>query len=231
MLLEGILSKISDYFGKMLELLKIHGFWSFVKIIFITLSLVAGLFYIQYLVSSYVEEEAAVKQKAEHDYQIGVRQQIQPKIQSILEDNRILLYADRACILELHNGTNNTAGLPFIHASMTYEDDAKDIENIDEDYQNLTLSRFTFPLYLHKNNYWLGSLDELKEIDPKMSRRMGNNDVKFMAIVTLQTETSELGYLSLTWCKDDKIPSTQEILTKLIPASQRLAKLLEKSNQ
>lgn len=227
--MENILAKVSDFFGKMLDLLKVHGFWSFVKVIILTLTLIAGLFIIQYVVVSKVEEETLNKQKTEHDYQINIRKEIQPKVNSIIESCRVNLYADRSCVLELHNGTNNTAGLPFVHASMTYEDDAKDIENIDEDYQNLTLSRFTFPLYLHQHNYWLGSIVELKEIDPKLSRRMEHNDAKFVAIVTLQTEETELGYLCLTWCKDDRIPSTQDIITKLIPSSQMLSRLLEKN--
>lgn len=230
-MLNNILDKISEFFGKMLPLLKENGFWAFFQIIFIVFIFLGGLFFAQYLAVSIVDEKSIAKQQEEHDYQIEIRKEIQPKIQSIIKDTRVSLFADRSCVLELHNGTNNTAGLPFIHASMTYEDDADNIENIDEDYQNLTLSRFTFPLYLHKHNYWLGSLVELKEIDPKMARRMGNNDVHFVAIVTLQTETSELGYLSITWCNDEKLPSTNEILTKLIPASQLLSKLLEKSTQ
>lgn len=227
---DNILAKISDFFGKMLSLLKEHGFWSFIKIIVITIVLLLTLFATFYFANYMVEERRARQQIEEHDYQIGIRKAIQPKINSLLQETRVALGADRVCILELHNGTNNTAGLPFIHASMTYEEDGFDVESIDEDYQNLTLSRFYFPLYLHKNNYWLGNISELQEVDAKLAKRMSNNDAKFLAICTLYSEDLELGYFAITFCKNENIPSSRAIITKMIAVSQQVSKLLEKSN-
>ena len=73
---------------------------------------------------------------------------------------------------------------------MTYEEVREGIECIDEDYQNLSLSRFDFPQYLHKNKFWIGTAEEFSKVDKKMSVRMETNNVSFIVISTIETSTN-----------------------------------------
>jgi hypothetical protein len=163
----------------------------------------------------------------EHTEKIKVRESIKPKISAILKETLHNLNADRAFVLELHNGSNNTSGLPFIHCSMTYEEVSKGIEPVDEDYQNLSLSRFSFPEYLHENDFWLGTVDEFAEVDAKVSSRMKGNGTSYLVITTIRTGDNELGYYGFTYCNGKQPKGKDEILPHIITKVQLLSKLLD----
>ena len=62
-----------------------------------------------------------------HDIAMERRQEIKPLIDNVLMSALNQLNADRVFIIEMHNGTNNTSGLPFLYGEMTYETVADDI--------------------------------------------------------------------------------------------------------
>ena len=62
-----------------------------------------------------------------HDIAMERRQEIKPLIDNILMSTLNQLNADRVFIIEMHNGTNNTSGLPFLYGEMTYETVADNI--------------------------------------------------------------------------------------------------------
>ncbi len=113
----------------------------------------------------------------QHDEAVEARRAIKPKIDDILDRTLSYLNADRVFVMEMHNGTNNTAGLPFIYGEMTYETVNHNISHVDEDYISINLSRFDFPMYLRQNRIFYGSIEELKKIDEKLATRMISNDV------------------------------------------------------
>ena len=116
--------------------------------------------------------ESNEQSKLYHSEQMQIREEIRPQVSQILKESLSKLHADRTFVIELHNGSNNTAGLPFIHCTMTYEEVAKGIEPADEDYQNLTLSRFSFPQYLHENDFWCGYVKDGDSIDAKIAKKL-----------------------------------------------------------
>lgn len=165
-----------------------------------------------------------------HAEQMTMRENIKPHITDLLKNTINTMNADRAFVIELHNGSNNTAGLPFIHCTMTYEEDARNIEPIDEDYQNLSLSRFNFPEYLHKHDLWFGTVEEFREIDPKITSRMKHNGVTYLVITTIRSETSEIGYFGFTYCNGKEHKSDKEMMEFMLHAVQKLSKWLDKDN-
>jgi len=175
--------------------------------------------------------ETNEENKITHDVQMKARRQIKPEITKLLKETLLKMNADRAFIIELHNGSNNTAGLPFLHCTMTYEEVANGIEPADEDYQNLTLSRFSFPQYLHNNDFWIGYVNEGKDIDGKIVKKLTSNDVTFIAITTIKSEECELGYYGFVYCHGhapiDKVDIVQNMLTNV----QYISKLLDRHNE
>ena len=163
----------------------------------------------------------------EHDKALEYRRSIKPEIDLILNNILTTLNADRAFILELHNGTNNTAGLPFIYAEMTYSDVSEGISHIDEDYINLNLSRFQFPMYLSKEEVWNGDMKQLSKIDSKLANRLMSNDVEYFCIITLHGANCEIGYFGVTYCSDFR-PEREELLRKIAISSQKISSLLSK---
>lgn len=217
------------FLERMIKMMDKYGLW---KIFQATLVL-AGFLYIMYnvqnlpeIVSGAFSRETEIRQE-QHDAAIEVRRSIKPNIDLLLKDALSTLNADRAFILEMHNGTNNVAGLPFIYGEMTYEEVRNEITHVDEDYTSINLSRFAFPMYLEKNHMWNGNIYELGRVDQKLAARLASNDVTYFAIIALHGVNNELGYFGFSFCNGKQPPGESEIEKCLNSTAQRLSILLD----
>lgn len=164
----------------------------------------------------------------EHEEKMELRKHIKPYVLDILNSTIRDMNAGRAFVIELHNGSNNTAGLPFIHASMTYETVARGIEPIDEDYQNISLTRFVFSEYLHKHDLWYGPIDEFNKLDPKMGGRLKQNGATYLVITTIRSNINEIGYYGFIYYDDENHDCDKKTMEFILHAVQKLSKLLDK---
>ena len=216
---------------KVVKLIEKYGIWKIIQAI-ISISI---LLYVMFNINNIPEiiediiHTDKIEEVASHDAAIEVRKNIKPQIDEILTNTLNAVNADRVFVLEMHNGTNNTSGLPFLYVEMTYCQVAENVHHIDEDYINLNLSRFDFPLYLEQNHHWYGSIDDLKKIDPKMAMRLESNGAKYFAILTIQGIKNELGYFGVSFTHDVTIDNTDELMIKLTHATQKISTLLDKS--
>ena len=175
--------------------------------------------------------ESNEQNKLLHTQQMKLREEVKPEITRLLRQGITDLDADRAFIIELHNGSNNTAGLPFLHCTMTYEEVKSGIEPADEDYQNLTLSRFSFPQYLHENDIWIGKVSDGIDIDPKICKKLTSSDVTYIVIATIKSNKYELGYYGIVYCNGHKPAERSKILQHFLTNVQHLSKLLDRTNE
>lgn len=216
---------------KTIKLVEKYGVWKIIRAIL----LIGLLLYVVMNINSIPEtiKEIVVSAKevdvAKHDAAIEVRKQIKPQIDEILNNTLTAVEADRVFVLEMHNGTNNTAGLPFLYVEMTYCQVAEGIHHIDEDYINLNLSRFDFPLFLEEKHHWYGSIEELRKIDSKLALRLEANGAKYFAIMTIQGVKNELGYFGVSFTHDVSIENTDRLMMTLTSATQKISTLLDKS--
>ena len=218
---------------KTIRMIDKYGMWKVIRAILLILLFLFGMYYVQVAAtrtgSMEANEQQTEKSIAEHSEQMEVRKEIKPVVDNVLMKVLQSTNADRAFILELHNGSSNTAGLPFVHCTMTYEVNRDSIENVDEDYQNLSLSRFNFPSYLHKNKYWMGTIEDFKKVDNKMATRMQTNGASYMVIATIESDTNELGCFGFTYC-DGKVPNNMKLIMAQTTSSvQKLSRLLDKA--
>lgn len=108
--------------------------------------------------------------------------------------------ADRAYIFEMHNGTENTSGLPFMYANMNYEEVKHNIRPVAMDWQNVSLTLYPFAFNIKRNGYWDGSIKTLSEIDYKMSLRLEIDDVKYIYVTALYGSRGNcLGILGISY--------------------------------
>lgn len=226
------------FWEKAIKLVEANGYWKLFKIVLF----IAFTITIIYLGKNFGENFSFERQRAMitdvinetdlqknliHTEQMQMRENIKPYITSLLKDAIVTMGADRAFIIELHNGSNNKAGLPFIHCTMTYEEVAQDIEPIDEDYQNLSLSRFNFPDYLHTHDLWFGTIDEFAKIDQKAAGRLRNACTTYFVITTIRSCDNEIGYFGFMYCDDNKPKDSKEIMEFVVHAVQKLSKWLD----
>ena len=172
-------------------------------------------------------DRAAVEKVEAHDRAMNIRQEAKPKIDNMLENTLSKTDCDRVFVIEMHNGTNNTAGLPFVYGEMTYETVREGVTHIDEDYTSLNLSRFSFPLFVNRHYYWIGTIEELRRVDPKIAQRLASNDVTYLALIDIHGVKNELGFFGITYCNGRQPKSREEIITVLMEESQKLSTLLD----
>lgn len=226
-----------EFIGKTIEMIEKYGKWKFIQAVLV---LSIGL-YLAYsitnmgdIVRDVVNDEvpAVIKGEAEkskimHDNALQIRRNIKSDIDNLLNKTLADTGADRIFVLEMHNGTNNPSGLPFLYVEMTYCAVSPNTLHVDDDYINLNLSRFNFPMYLENNVYWSGTVEELKELDEKLAYRIASNDVKYFAIMTIHGIDCELGYFGISYCRDFTPEDEKILINKLGSASQKLASLLD----
>lgn len=215
-------------FEKMVRVVDKYGLFKIFQALFVF----AAFLYIMYNVSNLdgVVRSAFTAENIElqesHDAAVEVRRSIKPEIDLLLKESLAEMDASRAWIMEMHNGTNNTAGLPFIYGEMTYEE-VRNTFHVDEEYTSLNLSRFNFPMYLEEKHIWYGPVSELAKIDPKIAARLTSNDVTYVSIISINGVSNELGYFGISFCKDKKPERIQDLVSVMSTTSQRLSILLD----
>src|SRR5574344_1427485 len=222
-----------SFFEKTVQVVDKYGSWKvFQAIIYLGLFLFI-IFYIPAITKATVERvttesiNSADKDKeTRHLENLELRKEMQPQIYAILGTFLEKTRADRAFIIELHNGSNNLNGVPFLHGSVTYDKSREGLEPIDEDYQNLSLSRFSMSTELHANYNYIGSVEKLSTIDKKLSAKLVSNDVKYLAVMTLHNGTNEWGWFGLIYNRETDIPSEKDILNEMMVTSQSITKTL-----
>lgn len=219
-----------------------HGYWNLTKLVLFVAFSVAILFLAKNFGETYsferqkevintVLQENNQQMFIEHNEKIEQRKNIKPYVMDILKSTITEMDCGRAFVIELHNGSNNTAGLPFIHASMTYEAVARNIEPIDEDYQNISLTRFVFSEYLHKHDLWFGPIDEFIDFDPKMGGRLKHNGATYLVMTTIRSDNYEIGYFGFIYYDGKQHDfGEKEKMEFILHSVQKLSKLLNKNS-
>lgn len=185
---------------KTINLIQQHGLKNIFKAIFI-LFMVFCVVYNNVNIGNIVEDVLNNKQ-SEHDKAIEYRKSIASDIRIYLKELLANSGADRAFIIEMHNGTNSVNGLPFMYGEMTYEEVTPGTEHIDEDYTNINMSRFYFITYLYESYSWNGSIESLNDIDDKTALRLKSNDVVYAFFKCLYGSSGkEIGFIGITYTK------------------------------
>lgn len=235
--------EILGFFEWLMKLIEKYGYWYLFKLVIFVVSVIITIVFVsKYFVGPCINENVKEaisqnstenEQQSTEDHRVGMQMRgiITPKIAILLQKTLTDMGADRAFVIELHNGSNNTAGLPFIHCTMTYEENVKNIEPIGEDYQNLSLSRFNLPNYFHEHDLWFGEVDDFSEIDSKVASRMKSNGVTYLAIASIRNEENEIGYYGFTYCNGKQPKNTKEITEQMLRSAQVLSKLLDKDDK
>lgn len=201
---------------KTIKLIEKHGLSTIYKALFI-LAMFFCVIYNNINIGNIVED-VLVNKANEHDKAIEYRKSIAPDIRIYLKDLLASSGADRAFIIEMHNGTNNINGLPFMYGEMTYEEVTPGTEHIDEDYTNINMSRFCFITYLCDNYSWNGSMDSLITIDDKMALRMKSNGVQYAFFKCLYgSNGKEIGFIGITYTKPISMTAEQiDVVRKMV---------------
>ena len=192
--------------------------------------MVLGLFIYQKPLIEKMIEAQKIEQAKEHSASMQLRlNHINPQVNAILLKLLIDTGSDRVFIAEMHNGSNNPTGLPFVYGEITYEQVLDpNTELIADEYGVFNLSRFAFVNYIHKNKIFSGKIADLEKIDHKLVTRMAQNDVKYCHMVSLSGSNVAIGVLGVTYINK---PFKEDAVGKILDASQKISILLDLYNK
>ena len=186
----------------MLDLQKRYGFFSILKGLF--LLLLAGYIIFFALNPKYVMERVVGLQKEQHSQMVMSRIAIDQECRVVLEKMLNDAKADRAWLIEFHNGNKNlSTDLPFLFGSMRIEETGDTIMNVDEEYADFSLSKYNLVLKTIQDGYYYGGIEEIKNIDKRIYYKFKSNDINEIALLTIYKGESPIGIVGLSFCFDN----------------------------
>lgn len=141
-----------------------------------------------------------------------------------------LLYrinADRVMILELHNGLENAAGLPFSKCSATYEALNMGVKPVADQYQSVNLSLMPFATFLFEKGYFCGNVEDLAQIDRGLYYKMMANETTHFAACVVEGVDNALAFIFVSFKATDDNHKCNEVRENIRHISLETALLLE----
>lgn len=156
------------------------------------------VFFYAAISQGFIFESYQDKLDKEHQKSVEFRMKSTPIIINYLNSLAIETNAHRAFIMEYHNGKSNSTGLQWQFADLTFSNDNTDHNMYN--YVDMPLTDSPHTLYLHRNTFFDGSIEELRTIDKKLSLRMESNDYVYVAMMMIYGKNLEpIGYLVLSF--------------------------------
>lgn len=164
-----------------------------------------------------------------HNASIDYRMESAPVIRAYLNQLSMESGAERAYILEFHNGKSNPSGLQWQFGDLTFINDGTD--DISDEIQNVSLSRYNFANLVHEDGYWAGSIDELINIDERFYNRMRLNGGKYFAFQMIYgIDMREIGILGISFVDGDNILDRTHVLMMVHKYASAISPLLDEAN-
>ena len=160
----------------------------------------------------------------------------QEEIQSRLKDTMYKLNADRIFIEELHNSVANFGGLGFIKFTMSYEvvNQTKPIPvpYISSGYQSQQATLYNLPIFLKRNGFYKGNIEEVSKIDNRYGFNMSNEGDKYGAFMTIPGMKTKpmIGWVAVAWRDEKDKPYDDAIQKELAELARSIAPLFNMIN-
>lgn len=218
------IDKGMGWLQKMLNLQNKYGFFSIVKGLF--LLFLAGYVVFFALNPKYLLERVTTIQTEQHDNLVRSRLAADSDIRLILSKTMHNTNADRAWLIEFHNGNKNlTTGLPFLFGSMRIEETQDSIPNVDEDYADFSLSKYKLITKVLDEGFFYGNIKDVQSIDKRLYYKFQSNDINEIALLTIYNEDKPAGIVGLSFCNNKQMDK-QLVGKRIRSAGIQIATLL-----
>lgn len=223
------IDKGMGWLQKMLNLQNKYGFFSIVKGLF--LLFLAGYVVFFALNPKYLLERVTTIQTEQHDNLIRSRLAADSDIRLVLSKTMHNTNADRAWLIEFHNGSKNlTTGLPFLFGSMRIEETQDSIPNVDEDYADFSLSKYKLIAKVLDDGFFYGNIEDVQSIDKRLYYKFQSNDINEIALLTIYNEDKPAGIVGLSFCNNKQMDK-QLVGKRIRSAGIQIATLLSQIKQ
>lgn len=222
------IDKGMGWLQKILNLQNKYGFFSIIKGLF--LLFLAGYVVFFALNPKYLLERVTTLQIEQHDNLVRSRLAADSDIRLILSKTMHNTNADRAWLIEFHNGSKNlTTGLPFLFGAMRIEETRDSIANVDEDYADFSLSKYKLITKVLDEGFFYGNIDDVQKVDKRLYYKFQSNDINEIALLTIYNEEKPVGIIGLSFCNDKQM-DRQLVGKRIRSAGIQIATLLSQIN-
>lgn len=194
-------NKIFQWVENVLILIQSYGLRKIFLALFLIVVCVLGIMAFNVIRDEELVKKFIIGTTEMHDEASRVRKEVDPKIGKTLTRMLYSMNADRVSVLEMHNGKENPTSLPFLYCDMTYEETKDNVSYVAEEYENLNMSKFQFPTYLYEHRVFYGTVEEIMEIDKKLGMRLELNNVCYIGMVLIRTNT-DIGFVTISWMEE-----------------------------
>ena len=206
--------KVISWYANIVELINRYGISKLLQAFSLIVLTVSFLMFANAFHNEEVIEKWLVEKEKAHDDGTKMRNEINPEVNKLLIKLLYEVGADRACVIEMHNGKENPTSLPFNFCDMTYEQTRERVPYISDEYENLNMSKYTFPYYVYSNSYYIGDVESVFQIDKRLAMRLEVNDVKYIGMIIIRG-TSDIGFLMVSFFEKPEI-SDEKLRSVLI---------------
>ena len=164
-----------------------------------------------------------------HSKSVDYRMESSPLIRAYLNELASKTGAERAYILEFHNGKSNPTGLQWQFGDLTFINDGT--EDISDEIQNVSLSRYNFANMMHEKGSWCGPVEELMNIDERFYNRMRLNHGVFFAFqVIYGSNMKEIGILGVSYLELPENLNRFSLMVEMQKYSSSISPLLDEAS-
>lgn len=195
-------SKVITWLNNMLRMVKQYGISKIIMSALI-IAVLSLFFFILFNPSKLFDAYDGWK-AIQHTERTELREEITPKIQSLLDKLTFQIDASRTIILELHNGTTGTGGLPFNKCTATFESDNIEVRPVYDQYNDIALSLMPFTTQLFTQGYWAGTTDELVQIDRGLAYKMKGNGTEYFIACIIEGIDEPLAIMIVSYPSSEK---------------------------
>lgn len=157
-----------------------------------------------------LRENRLEKEHADGMYRRKVADQ---NISWYLKELRDLSGADRAWLLEPHNGgSNSTTGMSFYYLNLTGDEPADGLPHLPkEQFKDIPYSEYPLADYIDKTGRWWGTMEQMREIDEKLYYRMKSQGMGECAVMAAHSMNLPVCYVGLTWYEGHPMDNAEKV--------------------
>lgn len=195
--MEQKIDKGLNWLEKALDLVNKYRIWDFLKAIFVILLIAGTVGFISH--PTWIFEQYKKWEEEKHKENLEQRLLNNEKAHILTEKLMYRVDADRVMVLEMHNGLENSNGLPFSKCSATYEAIGADVMPVADQYQNVNLSLMPFANHMLKTGYWYGNVDDMEKIDRALYHKLKGNGTEHFACVMVEGVDKPLAFIFVSF--------------------------------
>lgn len=212
------------FIERLLSLVSKYRIWDFLKAFAVLFMIAASSFMIAN--PDWLFERYDRWAEARHNERMENRSDNSTRINLLMDKAMYRMECSRIIVLELHNGTTSSIGLPFEKCSATYEVVGEEVVPVSEQYQEVNLSLYPLTAYLKANGYWHGRTEDLRTIDKSLSYRMLSNGAEEVAGCLIEGIEKPLALMFVTY-RTAGVRDSAAIRADMMHLSMEMAVMLE----